>query len=159
MLSWYHNQTQESAGHVQFHARSRIMRCFRCGFDGTFCRGTVFVGLRKNNVTLLGKVSCYSRTHQAVKDSAYIVGAFEVSNKHSSVIGINAQLFVQQELKVLSSFGIVHWYGIRIPMDIFSSACNVPRKFPVGTYVICLAGFPKLGQRLRLNVLWFYAQV
>ena len=145
MLSWYHNQTQESAGHVQFYRRPRIMRCFRCGFNGTFCRGTVFVGLREDNVTLLGKVSCFSRTQKALKDSTYIVGAFEVSNKHSSVIGMNAQLFVQQELKVLSSFSIVHWHGIRIPMDIFSSACNVSKRCQVGTYVIRLTGFPTRG--------------
>ena len=67
MLSWYHNQAQESAGHVQFHGRPRVMRCFRCGFDGTFCRGTVFVGLREDNVTLLGKVSCFSPTKNALK--------------------------------------------------------------------------------------------
>ncbi len=91
------------------------MRGPRCGFDGTFCGGTVFVGLREDNVTLLRKVSCFSRTQKALKDSTYIVGAFEVSDKHSSVIGMNAQLFVQQELKVLSSFSIVHWYDIRVP--------------------------------------------
>lgn len=121
------------------------MRCFCCGFDGTFCRGTVFVGLREDNVTLLGKVSCLSRTRKALKDSTYIVGAFEVSDKHSSVIGMNAQFFVQQELEILSSFGIVHWYGNRTPMDIFSSACNVSKVCLFGTYVICLAGFSARG--------------
>ena len=145
MLSWYHNQTQESASHVQFHGRSRVMRCFRCGSNGAFCGGTIFVGLREDNVTLLSKVSCFSRTPKALKDSTYIVGAFEVSDKHSSVIGMNTQLFVQQELKVLSSFNVVHWYDIRMPTDIFSSACNVSKRCRVGTYVIRLAGVPTRG--------------
>ena len=90
VLSWYHNQTQESAGHVQFHGRPRVSRCFRCGFNSTCCGGTVFVGLREDNITLLSKVSCLFRTQKALKDFTYIVGAFEVSDEHSSVIRMNA---------------------------------------------------------------------
>ena len=125
MLSWYHNETQESAGHVQFHGRRRVRRCFRCGSDSSFCGGTVFVGLREDNVTLLSKVSCLSRTQKALGDGIYVVGAFEVSNKHSSIIGMNAQFFVQQVHKVLSSFSIIHCYHICIPSNIFCSVCKM----------------------------------
>lgn len=122
VLSWYHNQTQESAGHVQSHGRPGVRSCFRCGSNSTFCGGSVFVRLRENNVTLLGNVSCLFRTQKELKDLTYIVGAFEVSDEHSSVIGMNAQFCVQQELKILSSFSIVHWYHIQIHSDIVCSA-------------------------------------
>lgn len=103
--------------------------------------GTVFVGLREDNVTLLGKVSCLFRTQKALKDGTYIVGAFEVSDEHSFVIGMNAQFFVQQVLKVLSSFSIVHCYRIRILSEIFCSACNMSIKYQVGTCFMRLAEF------------------
>ena len=71
----------------------------------------------------------------------YIVSAFEVSDEHSFVIGMNAQFFVQQVLEVLSSFSIVHCYHIRIPSEIFCSACNMSITYLVGTCVMRLAGF------------------
>lgn len=57
---------------------------------------------------------------------------------------MNAQLFVQQELKVLSSFSIVHFYGIRMPMYTLAQHAMCLKDVQ-STYVIRLAGYPRRG--------------